>query len=63
MYTRPVNAKGQITIPKEVRKNSNISEGDQLVIIPIDNGFIVKKVDEKKTADFLLIDTRESYNA
>lgn len=35
--------KGQITIPREIRKSMNIKEGDTLVLEETDKGIILKK--------------------
>lgn len=35
--------KGQITIPREIRKSMNIKEGDTLVLEKTDKGIMLKK--------------------
>lgn len=43
MRTVKVLAKGQITLPKELRKSSNIKEGDTLVIEKVKGNIVLKK--------------------
>lgn len=43
MQAVKVLPKGQITLPKEIRKSLNIKEGDTLVIEKTDNEIVLKK--------------------
>lgn len=43
MQAVKVLPKGQITLPKEIRKSLNIKEGDTLIIEKTDGGIILKK--------------------
>ena len=43
---RELDTFGRILIPKEIRKELNINEGDKLHISCIDNTVILKKVDK-----------------
>lgn len=47
-----VTSKGQITIPSKIRKKYEINKGDQLVVIPVDNGLILKKIDIPSIEEF-----------
>jgi AbrB family looped-hinge helix DNA binding protein len=44
MQAEKVLPKGQITLPKEIRKDLNIKEGDTLIIEKTDGDIILKKV-------------------
>ncbi len=37
-----VGPKGQITIPKELRDRYHLKEGEEVLILPSDNGILVK---------------------
>lgn len=39
--------KYQITLPKEVRENLNVSIGDRIILIETEEGFLLKKVNEQ----------------
>ena len=41
-----VSSRGQIVIPKKVRKHLNIKEGSKLILLEKDNAIILKKEDE-----------------
>jgi len=41
-YESKVTSKGQITIPKELRERYNIKVGDRVVLIPEDDGILIK---------------------
>ena len=41
-YQSTLTSKGQITIPKELRERFNLKEGEQVIIIPTDDGIIVR---------------------
>jgi len=47
-FTR-VSSKGQIVIPKDIRDNLNIQEGDLLAAVSEENFIILKKIDPKIT--------------
>ncbi|WP_031516974.1 AbrB/MazE/SpoVT family DNA-binding domain-containing protein [Desulfofalx alkaliphila] len=44
--TSKLTSKGQTTIPKYVREKLNLKEGDRLVYIPYEDGFLIKKVED-----------------
>ena len=41
-YESKVTSKGQITIPKELREKYNIKVGDRVVLIPEEDGILIK---------------------
>ncbi|MBI5207150.1 MAG: AbrB/MazE/SpoVT family DNA-binding domain-containing protein [Candidatus Firestonebacteria bacterium] len=43
MQALKVLPKGQITLPKKIRKDLNIKEGDTLIVEKIDHELIIKK--------------------
>ena len=49
-FTR-VSSKGQIVIPKGIRDNLNIQEGDLLAAVSEENFIILKKIDSKITEE------------
>ena len=49
-FTR-VSSKGQIVIPKDIRDNLNIQEGDLLAAVSEENFIILKKIDPKITEE------------
>ncbi|MEK6889289.1 MAG: AbrB/MazE/SpoVT family DNA-binding domain-containing protein [Nanoarchaeota archaeon] len=55
MKTIKVSEKGQIAIPQAIRDSLGISQGDELVMIEIDNKILLeksKKVEQKLQDDF-----------
>lgn len=61
MILSKVLAKNQITIPKEVREQLGIQEGDQVTFTEFNGVYVFRKLDESKMREFLLIDTPEKY--
>ncbi|KYC52857.1 MAG: SpoVT / AbrB like domain protein [Candidatus Methanofastidiosum methylothiophilum] len=49
-FTR-VSSKGQIVIPKDIRENLDIQEGDLLAAVSEENFIILKKVNPKITEE------------
>ena len=49
-FTR-VSSKGQIVIPKDIRDNLNIKEGDMLAAVSEENFIVLKKIDPKITEE------------
>lgn len=49
-FTR-VSSKGQIVIPKDIRDNLGIQEGDLLAAVSEENFIILKKIDSKITEE------------
>jgi AbrB family looped-hinge helix DNA binding protein len=49
-FTR-VSSKGQIVIPKDIRDNLDIKEGDLLAAVSEENFIILKKIDPKITEE------------
>lgn len=45
--TMKVNEKGQITIPKEIRKNHGIKPGDTLIVQYVDGTIIFNKLTQE----------------
>jgi len=41
-YRSTLTSKGQITIPKELRERFNLKDGEQVIIIPIEDGIVVR---------------------
>lgn len=37
-----IGPKGQLTIPKELRERYHMHEGEQVLLVPVDDGVIVK---------------------
>lgn len=60
--TRSIGERGQVTLPKKVREKLMIEKGDKIAFIELEQGYLIKKVDEKKLRDFLLIDHKSGYN-
>ena len=63
-FTR-VSSKGQIVIPKDIRDNLNLQEGDLLAAISEDNFIILKKIDSKFTEEekILLKKIKEAWDS
>jgi AbrB family looped-hinge helix DNA binding protein len=55
VWEATISAKGQVTIPKEIRETLNLRPGDQLVYSVIDGEIIVtpKNIDMKDLAGYL----------
>jgi len=52
MITRKVGARGQITIPKQIREKRNIQEGDEFEVREEGSKLVLsKKVDKEKLAE------------
>jgi len=45
MYTSKVSTRGQIVIPKKIRKDLNIHKNDEIAFIEKENVVILKKLD------------------
>lgn len=55
MKTIKVSEKGQIAIPNQIRETLGIEQGDELVIIQIDNKILIEKAqrtEQKLKEDF-----------
>lgn len=64
METATILKNNILTIPKKVREAMNINVGDKVMFSEIEGGgFILKKLDEKKMNEFLLIDTKAPYGS
>jgi len=37
-----IGPKGQLTIPKEIRDKYHMHEGEQVLLVPVDDGVIIK---------------------
>ncbi|MCC7572457.1 MAG: AbrB/MazE/SpoVT family DNA-binding domain-containing protein [Candidatus Methanofastidiosum sp.] len=63
-FTR-VSSKGQIVIPKDIRDNLDIKEGDLLAAVSEENFIILKKIDPKITEEekVLLKRIKESWDS
>ena len=63
-FTR-VSSKGQIVIPKDIRDNLDIQEGDLLAAVSEENFIILKKIDPKITQEekVLLKRIKESWDS
>ena len=42
-------SKGQITIPESLRKQYELHDGESILLIPVENGIIVKRVCDMKS--------------
>lgn len=64
-YVRKVDELGRFVIPKEVRRSLNILEGDELKIVPDENGIVLVKSDNnlniKEEVQRLLRTLRENF--
>lgn len=47
LFRVKVSSKGQVVIPKHVRKTLDVNEGDELILIPTNEGIIMKPHTEK----------------
>lgn len=47
-----VTAKGQITIPANLRKQYDLEEGDRLIAVPTDYGIVLKKIELPSIEEF-----------
>jgi AbrB family looped-hinge helix DNA binding protein len=43
-----VSSKGQVVIPRHVRKALNLGEGDELLLVPTEDGILMKPPSKKK---------------
>ena len=48
MYKSKISSKGQIVIPKKVREKLKLKEGDEVIILVVEGGILIKKR-EKQT--------------
>ena len=53
-----VQEKGQVTIPREIRRRLNLKKGDLVTFISTENGIVIKTLDS--AADDLLVILRNS---
>ena len=61
MYKIKVTSKGQVTIPKDVRKKMGINPGDYLEIKEAKEGYIIKKkIDKEKLEKYVGILSKEN---
>lgn len=61
IYTRTVQDRGQVTLPKELRERMGIKVGDEVAFIELDGAYYIKKIDHNMLRDFLMIDHKETY--
>lgn len=47
-----ITAKGQVTIPSRLRKRYELEEGDQLMVVPIEDGLMLKKIELPSVEEF-----------
>lgn len=47
-----VSSKGQITIPSSLRKQYNLEEGDRIIVVPVEEGLMLKKIDLPSVEEF-----------
>lgn len=40
-YTRKLGKRGQVTIPKDVRRRMGLEEGDEVEVVETDNGVLI----------------------
>jgi len=43
LYKAKISSKGQIVIPKKIREQLKLKEGDEVVIYLMENGIVIKK--------------------
>ncbi len=43
MYKSKISSKGQIVIPKKVREKLKLKEGDEVIILVVEDGILIKK--------------------
>lgn len=48
-----ISSKGQVTIPKEIREELGIKEGDKVIFLLDGDRAIIKKVNEQKLSNIL----------
>jgi len=41
-YEATITSKGQLTLPKDLRKKFRLEEGDKVVLIPLEDGIMLK---------------------
>jgi AbrB family looped-hinge helix DNA binding protein len=41
-YEATITSKGQLTLPKELRKRFHLEEGEKVLLIPVEEGIILK---------------------
>jgi AbrB family looped-hinge helix DNA binding protein len=41
-YEATVTSKGQLTLPKELRKRFHLKEGEKVLLIPVEEGIMLK---------------------
>lgn len=47
-----VTSKGQVTIPSRLREEFGLEKGTKLMVVPTDNGLVLKKVDLPSVEEF-----------
>lgn len=47
-----VSSKGQITIPSSLRKRYDLEEGDRMIVVPVEEGLMLKKIDLPSVEEF-----------
>lgn len=56
-----VSSKGQITIPSSLRKRYDLEEGDRMMVVPVEDGLVLKKIDLPSVEEFQeRVETREA---
>lgn len=55
-----IGARGQVTIPKEVRESEDLEPGDHVVIRKVSGRLVIEKLDLDKWSEFVE-ETREEY--
>nr|MDO8081127.1 AbrB/MazE/SpoVT family DNA-binding domain-containing protein [Candidatus Freyarchaeota archaeon] len=56
LFKVKVSSKGQIVIPKPIREVYHINEGDEILIIPLEKGVLIKREEETSELRGLLKD-------
>lgn len=55
-----LSSKGQITIPSSLRKRYDLEEGDRMIVVPVDEGLMLKKINLPSVEEFQeRVETRE----
>lgn len=47
LFRAKVSSKGQVVIPKHIREALDVNEGDELILIPTNEGILMKRPSEK----------------
>lgn len=43
LFKVKVSSKGQLVIPKAIRKSYHINDGDEVILVPVEDGILLKR--------------------